>query len=168
MRSSITIAFLHVASLVTARSFPSSAIRWTDCSKNVPDSDGTFNSSTVDLAHLPPNLHCGQLDVPMDYSKPFCDTNKITLGLAMVRPEKPKVALFLWVLDCGWINRELLLTFISATLEEVTLELSLHGRLHWIWRMLLMDWRTWTFLVRIKFLYYLLLGKVLTDLQLWM
>ncbi|KAF2474348.1 alpha/beta-hydrolase, partial [Lindgomyces ingoldianus] len=69
-------------------------IRWVDCSKNVPESSSTFNASTIDLTSLPPNLHCGRLDVPMDYSKPFCDGNKITLGLAMVRPANPKGALF--------------------------------------------------------------------------
>ncbi|TVY40872.1 putative hydrolase, partial [Lachnellula subtilissima] len=62
--------------------------------EKIPESDGTFNSSTVDLTSLPSNLHCGQLDVPMDYSKPFCETNKITLGLAMVRPANPKGGLF--------------------------------------------------------------------------
>jgi hypothetical protein len=74
------------------------SIRWVDCARNVPVSTtptgGSFNASTVDLTKLPSTLHCGQIDVPMDYSKPFCDDNKITLGLAMYRPLKPKGPLF--------------------------------------------------------------------------
>lgn len=74
------------------------AIRWVDCAQHVPESTaptgGSFNSSTVDLTKLPSSLHCGQIDVPMDYSKPFCDDNKITLGLATYRPPKPKGPLF--------------------------------------------------------------------------
>jgi hypothetical protein len=35
---------------------------------------------------LPLTLHCGQLDVPMDYSKPIGDSNTITLGFTMYRP----------------------------------------------------------------------------------
>ncbi|KAE9363001.1 hypothetical protein N431DRAFT_550765 [Stipitochalara longipes BDJ] len=73
---------------------PSSNIRWTDCAKNVPESSEYFNTSAINLNSLPSTLHCGQIDVPMDYSKPFCETNMITLGLGMYRPTKPKGALF--------------------------------------------------------------------------
>jgi hypothetical protein len=72
-------------------------IRWVDCAHYVPQStapEGSFNASTVDLNKLPSTLHCGQIDVPMDYSKPFCDDNKITLGLATYRPSNPKGPLF--------------------------------------------------------------------------
>lgn len=95
MRSSTLIVSLSWISLVAAYPAPQSSISWVDCSQNVPESSDTFNASAVDLASLPANLHCGRLDVPMDYSKPFCDENKITLGLAMVRPANPKGALFL-------------------------------------------------------------------------
>ncbi|TVY51007.1 putative hydrolase [Lachnellula cervina] len=94
MRFLSTIIFLAAAASTAAHPLPSNSIRWTDCAKSVPASDSTFNSSTVDLTSLPSNLHCGELDVPMDYSKPFCETNKITLGLAMVRPAHPKGGLF--------------------------------------------------------------------------
>ncbi|TVY92660.1 putative hydrolase [Lachnellula willkommii] len=94
MRLSSATIILAAAASVAAHPLPSNRIRWTDCAKNVPESDITFNSSTVDLSSLPSTLHCGELDVPMDYSKPFCETNKITLGLAMVRPAHPKGGLF--------------------------------------------------------------------------
>jgi len=65
------------------------AIVWVDCAQFVPQS-----TSTVDLQNLPSTLHCGRLDVPMDYSKPFSDDNKITLGVATYRPANPKGPLF--------------------------------------------------------------------------
>lgn len=74
------------------------SIRWVDCAQNVPESTaptgGSFNASTVNLKNLPSTLHCGEIEVPMDYSKPFCDDNKITLGMATYRPSKPKGPLF--------------------------------------------------------------------------
>lgn len=79
---------------ITAWSAPSSSIKWVDCAKNVPESSEYFNTSAIDLSNLPSNLHCGQIAVPMDYSKAFSDTNMITLGLGMYRPSKPKGALF--------------------------------------------------------------------------
>ncbi|KAF4637604.1 hypothetical protein G7Y89_g477 [Cudoniella acicularis] len=83
-------------SLSLARTVVPGIIRWTDCAKSVPEltTSGTLNTSAIDLTMLPPTLHCGQLDVPMDYSKPFCETNMITLGLAMYRPVNPKGVLF--------------------------------------------------------------------------
>ncbi|KAF4628966.1 hypothetical protein G7Y89_g9180 [Cudoniella acicularis] len=57
--------------------------------------------SAIDVTNLPSTLHCGQLDVPMDYSKPFGETNMITLGLAMYRPANPKGVLFLPVSNPG-------------------------------------------------------------------
>jgi hypothetical protein len=79
---------------ISSTSVTSSSIRWTDCTKNVPESSRHFSTSAIDLSSLPSTLHCGQLDVPMDYSRPFCKTNMITLGIAMYRPSKPKGALF--------------------------------------------------------------------------
>jgi len=84
------------ASIPQTDTTPQNGIRWINCAENVPQSDDTFNASSIDLSSLPLRLECGQLDVPMDYSKPFCeDTNMITLGLAVVRAEKSKGALFL-------------------------------------------------------------------------
>lgn len=78
------LSLLSAASFVEAQPGESHgnphAIRWVDCARHVPESTaptgGSFNSSTVDLRKLPSTLHCGQIDVPMDYSKPFCDNNQ--------------------------------------------------------------------------------------------
>ncbi|RFU28898.1 hypothetical protein B7463_g7452, partial [Scytalidium lignicola] len=90
----LILALLSSPSLAQADA--PSKIRWTDCAKSVPGptTSSTFNISAIDLTNLPTTLHCGQLDVPMDYSKPFCETNMITLGLAMYRPATPKGVLF--------------------------------------------------------------------------
>lgn len=84
--------------LLSPRSFakPTCAkpIRWVDCSEHVPS---TLDLTGVNLNNLPPTLHCGQLDVPMDYSRPLSPNNTITLGLAMYRPAKPKGVLFVFV-----------------------------------------------------------------------
>ena len=69
-------------------------IRWVKCSQHVPTGTGELNLTGVDLGALPSTLHCGRIDVPMDYSRPMCEQNKITLGLAMYRPVKPKGVLF--------------------------------------------------------------------------
>ncbi|KAH8885479.1 hypothetical protein GQ53DRAFT_728953 [Thozetella sp. PMI_491] len=68
-----------------------SRIRWVNCSENVPSN---LSLAGVDLSNLPDTLHCGQIDVPMDYSQPMAQTNMITLGLAMHRPAHPKGVLF--------------------------------------------------------------------------
>ncbi|KAH8811132.1 Alpha/Beta hydrolase protein [Xylogone sp. PMI_703] len=85
-----------LSSLPLARTAAPGMIRWIDCAKSVPGptTSSTLNISAIDLTNLPTTLHCGQLDVPMDYSKPFCETNMITLGLAMYRPANPKGVLF--------------------------------------------------------------------------
>ena len=74
------------------------ATRWVDCAQHVPESTaptgGSLNSPTIDLRKLPSTLYCGRIDVLMDYSKPFCDNNKITLGLATYRPQKSRGLLF--------------------------------------------------------------------------
>jgi len=92
-----TLVPLFLASLVASHSITASApvIQWVSCSENVPDSTGTFNATAIDLTTLPSNLQCGRLDVPMDYSKPICDTNRITLGVAVVRSSSFKGPLFL-------------------------------------------------------------------------
>jgi hypothetical protein len=89
-------SFGAAASIPQTNAIPQNNIRWVNCAENVPQSDDTFNASAIDLSSLPSKLECGQLDVPMDHSKPFCeDTNMITLGLAVVRAEESKGALFL-------------------------------------------------------------------------
>jgi len=61
------------------------SIQWVDCASNVPQPlQGTDLPKT-----LPSTLHCGRLDVPMDYTKPIAADNKITLGFSMYRPDKP-------------------------------------------------------------------------------
>ncbi|KDQ19584.1 hypothetical protein BOTBODRAFT_443473 [Botryobasidium botryosum FD-172 SS1] len=61
-------------------------IQWIDCESSVPQPlQGVALPTT-----LPSTLHCGRLDVPMDYSQPFSTNNKITLGFAMYRPSNPK------------------------------------------------------------------------------
>jgi hypothetical protein len=79
---------------VLAGNLPTSKIQWVDCSKNVPQTDIALDLTDVDLSALPPTLHCGQLQVPMDYAKPISSTNNITLGLAMYRPKNPKGVIF--------------------------------------------------------------------------
>ncbi|KAJ6594910.1 hypothetical protein B0H19DRAFT_1009913 [Mycena capillaripes] len=68
-------------------------IRWVDCHDKVPEplvpelnlTDITFPGT------LPSNLLCGEMDVPMDYTKSFdAATNNITIGFAMNHP--PKIA----------------------------------------------------------------------------
>lgn len=60
----------------------SNAIKWVDCANNVPVPLQGMNFSSP----LPSTLHCGQLDVPMNYSNPIGDANTITLGFTMYRP----------------------------------------------------------------------------------
>ncbi|KAK3070243.1 hypothetical protein LTR53_010784 [Teratosphaeriaceae sp. CCFEE 6253] len=71
-------------------------ITWVDCHNNVPSvlSQG-FPTDNFSAAALPSTLHCGQIQVPVDYSKSIhADGNQITVGLAMYRPRKPKGVLF--------------------------------------------------------------------------
>lgn len=89
------IAILIIALSWTLAAAPlvvdSNTIKWVNCRKHVPT---TLDTSEVDLAKLPSTLHRGQIDVPMDYTEPMSASNKITLGLAMYRPVKPKGVLF--------------------------------------------------------------------------
>lgn len=58
-------------------------IQWVDCASNVP-----LPLQAIALpATLPPSLHCGRLNVPMDYAKPMTVNNMITLGFSMYRPD---------------------------------------------------------------------------------
>jgi hypothetical protein len=71
------------------------SIDWIDCSQNVPPEATYLNVTGVDLTSLPSTLHCGNIVVPMDYSKTIGEGNNITLGLAMYRPKSPKGIIFL-------------------------------------------------------------------------
>ncbi|KAJ7132947.1 hypothetical protein C8R46DRAFT_1362393 [Mycena filopes] len=64
---------------------PRQQIKWLDCHDRIPttvQAVTAINASTP----LPPNLFCGELVVPMDYSKGLSASNNITVGFAMVRP----------------------------------------------------------------------------------
>lgn len=77
-------AFLNaVAGTATLPTAATSDILWVNCSQNVPS---TLDTTSVDLTNLPSTLYCGEIVVPMDYSKPLDEGNNITLGLAMYRP----------------------------------------------------------------------------------
>ncbi|KAJ7679887.1 alpha/beta-hydrolase [Mycena rosella] len=74
-------------------------IRWVDCHDKVPDGLGDELNATngVFTGTIPPNLFCGEMDVPMDYTKPFdAATNNITIGFAMNRPAKRAQGLILY------------------------------------------------------------------------
>ncbi|KAF9458282.1 hypothetical protein BDZ94DRAFT_1173972 [Collybia nuda] len=61
------------------------SIQWINCSSNIPQPlQGVALPCT-----LPSTLHCGKIDVPMDYTKPIGPDNMISLGFSMYRPEKP-------------------------------------------------------------------------------
>ncbi|KAJ7635317.1 hypothetical protein FB45DRAFT_911269 [Roridomyces roridus] len=67
-------------------------IRWVDCHENVPQPlQSTLNVTGTSFAGtLPKTLFCGEIDVPMDYTRPFDSaTNNITVGFAMNRPRDP-------------------------------------------------------------------------------
>ncbi len=93
-RSITLLVALSCLDVSNAKAIPTSHIKWVDCSKNAPDQPLVLNMTTVDLSSLPKTLHCGRIDVPMDYTKPLCSENKITLDLAMYRPTKPKGTIF--------------------------------------------------------------------------
>jgi hypothetical protein len=90
------LLFLQTLTLTSATALPTTdrtnqTIRWVDCHDKVPEplvpelnlTDTTFPGT------LPSNLFCGEMDVPMDYTKPFdTATNNITIGFAMNRPPK--------------------------------------------------------------------------------
>ncbi|KAF7350554.1 hypothetical protein MSAN_01615000 [Mycena sanguinolenta] len=74
-------------------------IRWVDCHERLPDltAEELNITSPTFPGTLPSNLHCGEMDVPMDYAKPFnAITNNITIGFAMLRPAKPASGLIFY------------------------------------------------------------------------
>ncbi|KAJ6530552.1 hypothetical protein B0H19DRAFT_1191439 [Mycena capillaripes] len=82
MRSYSVLFAATLARFSYALNLPPNRIRWVDCAAHVPAPLQGMNFTSP----LPPTLHCGQLDVPMDYSKPISDSNLITLGFTMYRP----------------------------------------------------------------------------------
>ncbi|KAJ7692912.1 hypothetical protein B0H17DRAFT_933686 [Mycena rosella] len=125
------------ASHVWSQSLNNTGIRWVDCATNIPaplkDTNLTFP--------LPSALHCGRLDVPMDYSKPMSASNNITLGFTMFRPPNSR----------GLINLQVILTLggpgqeVASYSWEIALNLS---RASWFaglegYDMLAIDTRGW-------------------------
>lgn len=88
------VSRFSICCILLATTVSSQKINWVDCSKHVPTPATYFNATGVDLKALPPTLHCGRIEVPMDYSKPISASNNITLGLAMYRPKNPKGVIF--------------------------------------------------------------------------
>jgi hypothetical protein len=96
---SIFFSLLGVATAAGIRGHPDAptqrrnqTIRWVDCHANVPQPiESVLNvTGTSFNGSLPSTLFCGEMDVPMDYTKPFdASTNNITIGFAMNRPKKP-------------------------------------------------------------------------------
>ncbi|KAI1412062.1 hypothetical protein F5Y13DRAFT_180412 [Hypoxylon sp. FL1857] len=86
-----TAVWLRLAACTQVNASHENHIRWVNCSENVPS---TLDRTGVDLANLPSELHCGQISVPMNYGRPQDSNNTITLSLAMIRPPRPKGALF--------------------------------------------------------------------------
>ncbi|KAJ7061501.1 Alpha/Beta hydrolase protein [Mycena amicta] len=64
-------------------------LRTVDCTTHVPEPIQFALNVTTFPGSLPPTLVCGELDVPMDYSKPIAADNQITVGFAMNRPQNP-------------------------------------------------------------------------------
>ncbi|KAF8212608.1 Alpha/Beta hydrolase protein [Mycena galopus ATCC 62051] len=95
------LLFLSTLTSTSAASFrrAEQTIRWVDCHNRVPDpiAEELNLTSATWIGTLPSNLHCGEMDVPMDYTKPFnAITNNITIGFAMNRPTKPASGLILY------------------------------------------------------------------------
>jgi hypothetical protein len=80
------ISILPLASLCAALPRTGRTIQWIDYASHVPH---PLKNTTLP-ANLPSTLHCGRLDVPMEYSEPMSENNTITLGFSMYRPQNPK------------------------------------------------------------------------------
>ncbi|KAJ6493436.1 hypothetical protein C8R45DRAFT_825186 [Mycena sanguinolenta] len=94
-----TLAPRISAAVIASVGRTNQTIRWVDCHDRVPDpiaEELNLTSPTFPGA-LPSNLHCGEMDVPMDYTKPFnAITNNITIGFAMLRPAQTASGLILY------------------------------------------------------------------------
>jgi hypothetical protein len=82
----LLIAILLLASLCAALPHLQSTIQWLDCASHVPQ---PLKNTSLPVT-LPSTLHCGRLNVPMDYSKPMLENNTITLGFSIYRPKNPQ------------------------------------------------------------------------------
>lgn len=83
---SIWLVLGHLAAQSFSKRDQIQEIQWVNCSDFVPS-----NLVQVELpSPLPATLHCGNLVVPMDYSKEISTSNNITISFAMRRPENPK------------------------------------------------------------------------------
>ncbi|KAJ6493423.1 hypothetical protein C8R45DRAFT_989739 [Mycena sanguinolenta] len=84
-----TVAPTISAAVVPFAGRSNRTIQWVDCHERLPDltAEELNITSATFPGTLPSNLFCGQMDVPMDYTKPFDATsNNITIGFAMLRP----------------------------------------------------------------------------------
>jgi hypothetical protein len=83
--AALAIIVIATSSVATDPVGSKNRILWVDCASNVPQPlQGTALPSV-----LPSALHCGRLEVPMDYKKPIAANNTISLGFSMYRPDKP-------------------------------------------------------------------------------
>jgi CHASE1-domain containing sensor protein len=80
------LTFINSSQAGPLRYRQQNSIQWVDCASNVPQPLQGQSLPTT----LPSTLHCGRLDVPMDYAKPIAADNKITLGFSMYRPDNPR------------------------------------------------------------------------------
>ncbi|KAF7362951.1 hypothetical protein MVEN_00646400 [Mycena venus] len=86
------------ASTISSTQRKAQTIRWVDCHDKVPDPVASALNATggIFTGNIPANLFCGEMDVPMDYTKPFdAVKNNITIGFAMNRPAKRASGLIL-------------------------------------------------------------------------
>jgi hypothetical protein len=93
-----TLTAVTVASAIASGQRKAQTILWVDCHNKVPDPVASALNVTggVFTGTIPSNLFCSEMDVPMEYTKPFdAVTNTITIGFAMNRPAKHAAGLIL-------------------------------------------------------------------------
>ncbi|WRT69933.1 uncharacterized protein IL334_006924 [Kwoniella shivajii] len=76
----LALLSIVVASPIQSRSSKSQSIQWVDCLDNIP---APIQEANVTLpSPLPDTLKCGYLTVPLDYSKPICESNSLNISFA--------------------------------------------------------------------------------------
>ncbi|KAJ6486969.1 hypothetical protein C8R45DRAFT_1145694 [Mycena sanguinolenta] len=93
------LVFLRTSNAAAVLGCSDDTIRWVDCHERLPDltAEELNITSPTFPGTLPSNLHCGEMDVRMDYTKPFnANTNNITIGFAMLRPAQHASGLILY------------------------------------------------------------------------
>ncbi|KAJ6477205.1 hypothetical protein DFH09DRAFT_1467846 [Mycena vulgaris] len=111
----LSFSLLGMASTAAAAAIPypettqrqNQTICWVDCHENVPQPiESALNvTGTSFPGSLPSTLFCGEMDVPMDYTKPFdAATNNITIGFAMNRPTSSSGGPGLDTVSQAWAN----------------------------------------------------------------